>query len=135
MTIGRFFGPPKQGSPPSPLRTTPTCAAASRVAEQSDGVVEVVQDDGRRKLDDAMDGPAMVGHERAERQLVGVARAERDGVRVDRGAVEPAGQRDDEARIETAGEERPDRLIRRRQTPAHRLFEEEAQPPRLLFFR
>jgi hypothetical protein len=54
---------------------------------------------------------------------------------VDRRTVQPAGERDHEAGIQPTRKEHAQRLLGRRQAPAHSFLEQQSQVARLFFFR
>ena len=134
-----FFGPPKQGSPPSPLSTTEArSAAASKRSEFATvsgspiGVlrvghrrVEPLHHGPRRELDDVMVGAAVRRDGRSEVELVRDPAPEREREGRDGAAVQPARQRRDDARIDPARQRRRDGA-RGRQAPADRLFQPRA---------
>ena len=109
---------------------------ADRIAQERDGLIEVPQDDGRRQLHDVVPGPAMLGDARAEGQLVRVLRTERHRIGENLLVfVETPGQRDDQAGVEAARQERPDRPAPGELTN-HRGLELRAQlPPQAFFVR
>ena len=80
-----------------------------------------------------MPRPAVPRDERAPRKLIGIIRPERDRIRMDGRDVQLAGKRDDQARIDSAGEKGAD-LSRVRQAPPHGFLQARPQvlPQRIL---